>query len=67
MRSWLKDIRVERGYTQSMVAEKAGISRPFYAQIEGRMAKNMRPHVAKSIGNVLKFDWTLFYDQGNDI
>lgn len=35
MRVWLKDLRNTKGWTQEIVANKLGISRQAYAQIEG--------------------------------
>lgn len=34
MRVWLKDLRNTKGWTQEIVANKLGISRQAYAQIE---------------------------------
>ena len=64
MRPWLKSIRVDRGYTQNQVAEMVGISRCFYTQLESmHPRKGLRPKTAKSIGRVLGFDWSWFYQE----
>lgn len=60
MRSWLKQIRLDKKYTQEFVAGNAGISRVFYTEIENG-AKNPSVSTAQSIANVLNFDWTKFF------
>lgn len=57
-RLWL--INYRGNLTQQEVANKAGISRSYYAEIE---AGNKNPGVktAKKLGGVLMFDWTIFY------
>ena len=60
MRTWLADIRNGKRMTQESVAEASNISRPFYNEIENG-SKNPSVGSAKSIANVLEFDWTLFF------
>lgn len=62
MRQWLSKIRETKGFTQKQVAEKCGISRSFYADIE-QGTRNPKVNTAKAIGEVLGFDWTLFFEQ----
>lgn len=62
MRSWLKELREQKAYTQEEVAKKAGIERTTYASIEqGR--RNPSVSKAMRIASVLDFDWTLFFDK----
>lgn len=62
MRNWLIDIRKIKGLTQKEAAEKCGISRSYFADIE-QGTRNPKVDTAKSIGDVLGFDWTLFFEQ----
>ncbi|WP_412758950.1 helix-turn-helix transcriptional regulator [Metabacillus fastidiosus] len=59
---WLKEFRTARGLTQLDVATKAKIERSYYTMIE---SGNRKPSVtvAKSIGNTLGFDWTIFFSE----
>ena len=58
----LKEVREKQGMTQEAVADKCGISRPAYGNIENG---KRRPSVdvAKTLGELLGFDWTQFYDE----
>ena len=57
-------MRAEKGYTQQQVADKAGISRCFYTQIESRREnKGLSPKIAMRIAKTLEFDWVLFYHE----
>lgn len=58
---WLKDLREKSEMTQDAVAERCGLSRSAYGNIENG---KRRPSVAvaKALGEVLGFDWTRFYD-----
>lgn len=62
MRTWLVDIRNNKGMTQAEVAEKAQISQPSLCDIE-RGNNTPKPDTAKRIASVLDFPWTKFYDQ----
>lgn len=63
MRTWLKDIRLEKHLTELTVARRAGIAQPFYHNIEmGK--KNPSPATAQRIADVLEFDWTRFFTDG---
>lgn len=62
MRTWLKEARDLNKLTHEEIANKCGISRAFYTQIENG---NRRPSVetAKAIANILGFDWTMFFEK----
>lgn len=63
MRTWLIDIRKNAGLSQSEVARRAGMSQGFYAAVEsGIRGKPLKPVYAKSIAQVLEFDWVRFYE-----
>lgn len=61
----INKILIERrkllGYSQQDVADKVGIDRSYYSKIETGLAPSVK--VAKSIGNHLGIDWTIFFDQ----
>ncbi|TCT23352.1 helix-turn-helix protein [Melghiribacillus thermohalophilus] len=61
-REWLQDKRNNIGYTQEQVANLTGIKRAYYTQIE---LGQRRPSVsvAKRIGEVLGFNWTIFFNE----
>ncbi|MBS4053235.1 MAG: helix-turn-helix transcriptional regulator [Thermaerobacter sp.] len=59
-RIWLRDIRVEVGFTQAEVAVAIGISQPTYSHFESGI-RRPSPETAQKIGNLLKFDWTMFF------
>lgn len=63
MRQWLVDYRLSKGFTQNEIAQRSGISRSYYADIE-RNVRNLKPDTAQAIGYALGFDWTLFFEQG---
>jgi len=58
---WLTELRKAAGLTQKDVANKAGVSRAAYSNIE---IGARRPSVenAKKIAAVLGFPWTRFYE-----
>lgn len=58
---WLKDIRLKLDLTQEQVAERAGISRTFYTEIETG-SKKPSTKTAKKIAQVLNFDWVIFFE-----
>lgn len=67
MNAWLKELRLKKGFTQNEVADAANIERPYYTMIETGK-RNPSVTVAKSIANVIGFDWTLFFEQkGNEM
>lgn len=61
MRTWLKDIRVEKGLTQKEVASKVDIATTTYASYEQGW-RNPTVENAKRIASVLNFDWTIFFN-----
>jgi len=58
-RLWL--IKYRGDLTQQQVANKAGISRSYYAELESGN-KNPGVETAKKLGGVLMFDWTIFFN-----
>ncbi|MDE3837896.1 transcriptional regulator [Bacillus methanolicus] len=64
-RTWLKEFRIAKGFTQYDVAKRVGIERSYYTMIE---SGNRTPSVsvAQSIGGVLDFDWTIFFTQNSN-
>ena len=66
-RHWLKELRNKsRNMTQEQLAKKVGISRTMITEIEnGNADPSVR--VAKKIAAVLGFDWTLFYQDEDDL
>jgi putative transcriptional regulator len=62
MRDWLIIKRRQNKLTQLDVSNQVGISRAYYAQIElGQRNPSVR--IARSIGSLLDFAWTRFYEQ----
>ncbi|PIC59068.1 transcriptional regulator [Sporosarcina sp. P12(2017)] len=61
MRVWLKDKRLKAKLTQEQVAVKAGVARTTYAMYE-QGERDPSVGVAVRIGDVLKFKWTLFFE-----
>lgn len=58
-RDWLIQLRgLER---QETVADRAGVSRSNYTNIENGL-RSPSVDTAKKIAGALKFDWTLFFD-----
>ena len=59
MRKWLIELR--NGYTQTQIAEAAGITQQMYSYIE---LGERRPsvEVAKKIAAVMGFHWTRFFE-----
>jgi transcriptional regulator with XRE-family HTH domain len=60
IRQWLRNIRIEKGLTQKIVAERAGITQPSYHLIECG-ENNPSVDTARKIANILDFDWTQFF------
>lgn len=60
-RTWLTKIRNKNMLTQSEVAQRATIDRSFYSQIESGI-RNPSVETAQKIADVLKFKWTLFFE-----
>ncbi|WP_078428800.1 helix-turn-helix transcriptional regulator [Alkalihalobacterium alkalinitrilicum] len=59
MRQWLIDKR--GNLSQEFVAAESGISRGAYSNIENGK-RDPSVTVAKNIGKVLGFDWTIFFE-----
>lgn len=65
MRTWLKQLRLDRNLTEQQIADRACIAQPFYHNIEAGN-KNPSPRTAKRIAEALGFDWTRFFDEKNN-
>lgn len=61
----LRTRREEKGLTQQQLADMIGKDRTLITKIEG--GKTL-PSVetAKAIGNILSFEWTIFFDKVGD-
>lgn len=64
MRKWLIELR--KGYSQTQIAEAVGISQQMYSFIELGV-RRPSVEVAKKIASVLGFDWTLFYQDEDEL
>ncbi|XGA14602.1 helix-turn-helix transcriptional regulator [Paenibacillus thiaminolyticus] len=65
-RDWLRKIRNEKDMTHEEVATLVKISRQYYGMIESEV-RDPGVSLAKRIGAVLEFDWTLFFKhKGNE-
>jgi len=62
LREWLREKRMSKNMTHMDVARASGIQRPYYTMIENG-TRNPGVDVAKRIGMVLDFDWTIFFDK----
>lgn len=60
MRNWLRELRLENNLTEKQVADAIGIKQAPYHRIEAGHS-NPKVENAKKIGNLLNFDWRLFY------
>ena len=55
MRVWLKDLRNAKGWTQEIVANKLGVSRQAYAQIEaGERQADLNLSTASKLADIFK-------------
>lgn len=61
----LAEVRKEQQLTQQQVADFVGIERAYYSRIENG-ARSPRVPVAKKLGQVLKIDWTLIYEESEE-
>lgn len=62
MRKWLADRRKELGWNKTETAQKIGISRQFYGEIEaGR--RNPTLATAKAICDLMNLDPSLFFEE----
>lgn len=60
----LRQKREEKNITQEELAGKVGIQRQAISAIECGIAKPTVEN-AKKIASILNFDWTEFYEEGN--
>lgn len=56
----LKDIRIEKGLTQQELADECNVNRTTITNIENGII-NPSVQLAKKLGKILGFDWTLFF------
>jgi putative transcriptional regulator len=62
MRTWLKNIRMQKKLSTYQVAQMAGISQSGYSAIEnGARGKALKVSTAQAIAKALGFNWLLFY------
>lgn len=65
LREWLRKIRVDLGLTELETAKKAGITQPFYHNIEMGI-KNPSVDTAKRIASALGFPWVMFFSDNKE-
>ena len=63
--SWLQNIRSRCNMTQNDVARAVKMSRAAYANIE-RGVRRPSPELAQKLGKLLDFDWTRFFEAGDE-
>ncbi len=61
MRVWLREIRMQKGFSQEKIAEQLEVTRPYYTQIEMGY-RRPSPKLAQKLGSILEFDWTKFFN-----
>jgi len=62
MRTWLKELREQKGMTQEEVGKAIGFTRQYFNMIEtGARGEPLPVDTAKKIAVTLGFDWKLFY------
>lgn len=68
MSNKLKELRIKKKYTTEDMAEKLGISKPFYCQLENRNRK-LSYHMAIKIAQIFKKkpDYVFYDDYKDDI
>ncbi len=63
MREWLKDLRNEKGLSQSEIAMELGMGQSYYAMIEnGERQKDMSVSMAEKLAGVLDVPLTVILD-----
>lgn len=66
-REWLAQLRVQAKKTHEDVASAVDVSRQYYGMIESGI-RNPSVELAKKIGAILNFEWTVFFeDNGNEM
>ena len=61
MRTWLKELRIEKKLTMKALSSAAGISECYYSQIENGN-RNASVKIAKSIAGVIGVNWEKFFE-----
>lgn len=55
MRTWLRDIRAKKGFSQEDMSRKLGVSRTYYSRIEsGYRQQRMSIEMAKKLADALE-------------
>jgi putative transcriptional regulator len=66
VRSFLAAARKNKNFTHENIAKKIGITRQYYGMIEnGERTPSVT--IARKIGDVLEFDWTLFFEHDSNL
>ena len=64
MRTWLREIRLEKGLTLYELGELVGVSWQSISYYENG-SRRPSPEIAIKIGKILGFPWTRFYEDDN--
>lgn len=64
-RKWLIELRKKNDLTQDQLAEKCGITQMMIANIESGI-RRPSPKTAQKIAEILKFNWTKFYEESKE-
>lgn len=65
MRHWLIGIREAKGFSQAYVSRAIGVKQPTYWEYE-HGDTTPSPKIARRIGTLLGFDWTLFFPDDDE-
>lgn len=61
-RKWLSKLRIDKGITYKVLAEKIGVSQQYIYYLEiGERTPSIK--IAKKLGSILNFEWTKFYEE----
>jgi putative transcriptional regulator len=66
VRVFLTTARKNKNLTHESIAEKVGITRQYYGMIENG-ERTPSVYIARKIGEILEFDWTLFFEQSSNL
>ena len=64
-REWLIAYRRAKGLTQKEVADAIGCSQVTYSTYENGK-RRPTTKIAKKIGRIFNFEWTIFFDEENE-
>lgn len=62
MRKWLVEKRKNVNIKQNQLAKQVGITREYYSMIENDR-RNPSVDVAKKLGKIMGFEWTIFFEE----